>query len=574
VQLQLFETGFVPEAGGEKKMNRKQAVYHTPLTIAAAKNFDKVVQDLLGIVLASTSARSRLYVTESLPLLVKEYPKHTTAFLNALELDRASAHVEPWRQELGGRYKVRSNRSSFAFSKAAWHGTEDDKKGSGVTTTLRTLSKCIPNSSAELPVVPKVVGLEGIATNTALLSALCESKHLDLFETKVVQALLEWKWQHHGWGMHTTQFALYVLFVLLYSLWLYGINTRYAHWVPEDHGGDMKLQFGGRTWREFQRGALPIALLFLGNEAVQIRAQGGRNYAAMGWNWIELATLVMPIHQMCDWELNGQLPMWTAQDGQMSGFYGLHAVPSSAVYTACTALLVYIRLLSYLRGYRPTAALVTMLTDVARDIVPFLTILLIVMLGFSSALFLLGEFKTPWQAGFSTFTIMLGEFYLDDDHRFNDTIVVQLFFIVFVLLVLIMMFNLLIAIISDTFERVIEKQNARFWQQLAILIRDLELLLALAPPLRLHRPSHQWLHALVPMEQSLSADDQWSGRVRYLTDRVDAKVDGVKAQVDEVKAQVKAQVDQVKAQVDEVKAQVDEVNAKVDQVLELLAKQA
>jgi hypothetical protein len=37
----------------------------------------------------------------------------------------------------------------------------------------------------------------------------------------------------------------------------------------------MKLQFGGRTWREFQRGALPIALLFLGNEAVQIRAQGG-----------------------------------------------------------------------------------------------------------------------------------------------------------------------------------------------------------------------------------------------------------------------------------------------------------
>jgi hypothetical protein len=198
---------FVPEAGGEKKMNRKQAVYHTALTIAAAKNFDKVVQDLLGIVLASTSTRSRLYVTVSLPLLVKEYPKHVTAFLNALELDRASDHVEYWRQELGGRYKVRCNRSSFAFSKAAWGLTEDeDEDGSGVTSAqwarVAWQSILVLNSNY-LPVVPKVVGLEGVATNTALLNALCESKHLDLFETKVVQALLKWKWQHHGWGMCT-----------------------------------------------------------------------------------------------------------------------------------------------------------------------------------------------------------------------------------------------------------------------------------------------------------------------------------------------------------------------------------
>ena len=158
--------------------------------------------------------------------------------------------------------------------------------------------------------------------------------------------------------------------------------------------------------------------------------------------------------------------------------------------------------------------------------------------------------------------MMLGEFYLDDDHRFDDTIVVQLVFVGFVLIVLIMMFNLLIAIISDTFERVIEKQNARFWQQLAILIRDLEQLLALAPFLRLHPPSHQWLHALIPIEESFSADEQWSGRVRYLTGRMTAQVDGVNAKVDGVKAQV-----------DEVKAQVDEVNTKVDAILRLLAKQ-
>jgi hypothetical protein len=61
------------------------------------------------------------------------------------------------------------------------------------------------------------------------------------------------------------------------------------------------------------------------------------------------------------------------------------------------------------------------------------------------------------------------------------------------------------------------------------------------------------------MEESLSADEQqWSGRVRYLTDKLTAHVD--------------QQVGGVKAQVDEVKAQVDGVNAKVDEILKLLAK--
>jgi hypothetical protein len=46
-----------------------------------------------------------------------------------------------------------------------------------------------------------------------------------------------------------------------------------------------------------------------------------------------------------------------------------------------------------------------MLNDVAMDILPFLTILAIALLGFSSAFFLLGEFKTPWQAVFSSIII-------------------------------------------------------------------------------------------------------------------------------------------------------------------------
>ena len=58
---------------------------------------------------------------------------------------------------------------------------------------------------------------------------------------------------------------------------------------------------------------------------------------------------------------------------------------------------------------------------------------------------------------------MLGEFHFDDD-KFV-TALSRCFFITFTLFVLIMMLNLLIAIISDTFERVIEKRKARWCKQ-------------------------------------------------------------------------------------------------------------
>ena len=84
---------------------------HTPLTLAVAQNYGRVVQDLLGLVLTSTRMRSRLYVTWSLPDLIKKYPQHVVALLGGL--DFAPTPEKPWPHPLQGeRALTRADASS------------------------------------------------------------------------------------------------------------------------------------------------------------------------------------------------------------------------------------------------------------------------------------------------------------------------------------------------------------------------------------------------------------------------------------------------------------------------------
>ena len=61
---------------------------------------------------------------------------------------------------------------------------------------------------------------------------------------------------------------------------------------------------------------------------------------------------------------------------------------------------------------------------------------------------------------FGAYMVMLGEFGIYDEQFEN--LLPRLFLATFLLMALVVMLNLLIAIISDTFERVIERKAAQF----------------------------------------------------------------------------------------------------------------
>jgi hypothetical protein len=517
---------------------------HTPLHLLAGEKFSKATADLLALLLVCSTTTSRVHIASSLHTAVRSNPQVTARFLNALKLDGTG--VDGWQEERSGQWsRVRTHLAHSETAdgnvamEEAWSLQSPFERG------MQALAVCSPEAS-RVPVVPKVLGLAGLATDPQFLDALARTNHLELFETEAVRLILQWKWEQHGAWAHMVQLALYFVFVVVFSLWQYHASQ----------ADDRET-----TTRALSVVSLVLMLPLLITELVQFRRSSGCAYFKFGWNWLQSLSIVAVIAVVALW--------WTD-----SAFFSKSANGSGPLSTL-VVLLVYTRSLTFLRGFRQTGALVAMLGAVTADILPFLVILGIVILAFSAGFYLLGVFDSPSDSIFATFTMMIGEFYLDDDSALSDDWFSRCLFFVYITVALIVMMNLLIAIISDTFERVIERQEAQFMKERASLLRDTETVLGGVLSVRTQPAQHRYLHVLVPEQEGpAGGSNAWSGRLRQMKDHMDRHMEKSKVQVDDVKAQVgdvKAQVDDVKAQVDDVKAQVDDVKAQTSLILDKLA---
>lgn len=191
--------------------------------------------------------------------------------------------------------------------------------------------------------------------------------------------------------------------------------------------------------------------------------------------------------------------------------------------SALAGLLANAKLLSYMRAFEPLSALVAVLAQVVKDALPFLTILLIVLLGFSSAMQSSGEYDSPTHSLYNTFLIALNsEVFIEDDGFHSvERKALQVFCLLFASVV---MMNLLIAVISDSFERVQEKKHAQFLMGRAQLIRDNNAIFDFFGRVE---SRCRWLHVMQPVEGGGSDTQaggatEWAGRVRALKKKMEA----------------------------------------------------
>jgi len=134
----------------------------------------------------------------------------------------------------------------------------------------------------------------------------------------------------------------------------------------------------------------------------------------------------------------------------------------SQISTSCLAvaiLFAWIKAVYFLQAFRQTGPLVAMIAHITKEIMPFLGVLFMILIGFTSAFFLLSQnddslpFGTI-QGGFlSAFDYMLGSFSSDFSGTTNPQLATVLF-ILYMLFALVVMFNLLIAIMSNAYTEV------------------------------------------------------------------------------------------------------------------------
>ena len=217
---------------------------------------------------------------------------------------------------------------------------------------------------------------------------------------------------------------------------------------------------------------------------------------------------------------------------------------------ACWSWLYF---LYFLGGLDTTGAYVGMLWEVIKDMRSFSVVLLVVILGLGHAFSLAAHNRDTWNQLQRVYRMgIMGDFEVDDYHVDGSDLeqhhMLYLFFILITVSITVSMLNLLIAVISDTYDRVNENMVSRLNRARAARIAELERAygkLCMCGFLMILQPAHG----------SDTAD--WQGAVAMIPKRTHKILQG---ELKDVKGELKAELKDVKDAQGELKGELKEVH--------------
>ena len=367
---------------------------------------------------------------------------------------------------------------------------------------------------------------------------------IDLIQTDVMRAAIGFKWQAYGEATWRQQAFLYAFFFFTYvmsCLYLVEDGQREAKILGEIPWNEPKPETDATLGAFFFTLTSLINLYYLYLETREMRsfaylksAQNIFDLLSIG-NILSLAPLLWYNH------------------------------PLAPFFASLGTMLMIPKMAAISRGSERSSKLITMLGEIAADIVPFLTVMAFIIFANAFAFLLVSDrdqedFSTLSFSWFSAYTLMLGDF---DKHVFGvareglPQWVMLAFFYYFTMFVNVVLLNVLISIIGDTYERVQAKSIQVSLLQRANLLLDMEAHMSsesgvdgkvsgkAAAALRKDHPA--WVHVISRVEEA-GGQDQWAGRlsaiklmVADLSEKIAANEDSVvkrlsRAMMGEIKA--------------------------------------
>lgn len=130
------------------------------------------------------------------------------------------------------------------------------------------------------------------------------------------------------------------------------------------------------------------------------------------------------------------------------------------------------------------------------------------------------ELQNSWLVGFGVWDTA------------NFTTLEWTYFFIFTILIPLVFFNLLIAIVSDTFDRVWQNKGASDYKELASLILEVENLLLWNRKVK----DKGFLHVVRYKSAEFLTEDSWDGKINALKKDVIKKIDEMDAKAKALKA--------------------------------------
>ena len=387
--------------------------------------------------------------------------------------------------------------------------------------------------------IPGLVSPDG-AVFAALAGVAKQCPHLIVSEP--MRAAIDFKWQAFGSRMWLSQMAVWGA---LATSWITGLYLLLVPAPPlsPSHlaassgptAGDLAIGEQGSFIPSISDGAVAFApvplltLFYVWEEALQLRSTGFCAYLSTPAKYVNLlligvvATLSLQLARI-------QGAVVNAVDNDLNVQLG-----------ALGTFVVLLKGGQLMRGNTRMAFLMTMLTEILIDMIPFLLLQAAVVLTFSFSSVLLhisddasaDEFGTLSLAVFASYNLLIHAAGTDNaDVYFRTSTVFLLLSSVSTLLVNVVMLNALIAIMGDTYERVSETRIERGLQQRAELLVEYESMMLIK---NASNGFGSWLHAVQRKDAAgaMGEGDVWAGQLRRLKDDVKGVKDDVKGVKDE-----------------------------------------
>ncbi|CAM9113723.1 unnamed protein product [Chrysoparadoxa australica] len=217
---------------------------------------------------------------------------------------------------------------------------------------------------------------------------------------------------------------------------------------------------------------------------------------------------------------------------------------SASIINSMAAVLLWASLLHFLRPHRSTGPLVAMLFQIVKDMRTFLLLLLIVLAGFANAFFLIlatgnhqgaeedpeggGSFSTGVRSLRDAYAQMLGDFDLEEMDSGPTPVYLSLLWVTFMMVVAVILLNVLIAIISDSFDRVVEDKIPAWRHEKAkvVLSSYHQLTKGRKDQLSRYVEEFPWIQVLLPTQEFTGSCEaaRWNGRVAATVTQLEGKV--------------------------------------------------
>lgn len=300
----------------------------------------------------------------------------------------------------------------------------------------------------------------------------------DIFLSKTLQHIVQWKWEKQYRFQYNAMFIAYLVHIttltwvmLCFQFWQFdvGASTEDMHLVEADvpHAQAKRISIWiGWGYVCFYNVAM------VKHEVHQMRADGLWEYFTDIFNIIDIIGSCLSLYSLV-----AMLYVTGEETGSQQLFLD--------VIRAQAMMFSWFKVLYFLRGLEQTAFLVKLLVQIAVDIKFFLAVLVVILVAFAVAFYLLlrfnqkGEydenFRTVPMSFVSVYDMTFGAFNIE---WFRDTPSVAFIaicdFMIFMLLVPTIMLNALIALMADTFAKVKEKATQTNLKERASIIMEIE----------------------------------------------------------------------------------------------------